>query len=80
MGLSLIHSAGAVHIPPFGEGEVADVTGAGDTVVAAYAVSLAAGADFPTAARLANRAGGLVVCKRGTATVTRDELRSALRQ
>ncbi|HSR68364.1 MAG TPA: PfkB family carbohydrate kinase [Acidobacteriota bacterium] len=74
LGLSLIHSGGALHIPPYGEGEVADVTGAGDTVVATYTVALAAGADFPQAARLANRAGGLAVCKRGTATISRAEL------
>ena len=68
-----------VHIPIFGSDEIADVTGAGDTVVAAMALALAAGADFESAARLANCAGGLVVMKRGTATVSSTELLKAIR-
>ena len=68
-----------VHIPIFGSDEVADVTGAGDTVMATMTLSLAAGASFEAAARLANYAGGLVVMKRGTATVSADELRHAIR-
>jgi rfaE bifunctional protein kinase chain/domain len=67
-----------VHIPIFGSDEIADVTGAGDTVVAAVTLALAAGATFEQAARLANRAGGIVVMKRGTATVSADELRNAI--
>ena len=67
------------HIPIFGSDEVADVTGAGDTVVAALTLALAAGASLHEAARLANYAGGLVVMKRGTATVTCDELVEAIR-
>jgi len=67
------------HIPIFGSDEVADVTGAGDTVIAAMTLALAAGASFYEAARLANYAGGLVVMKRGTATVSPDELRAAVR-
>ena len=59
-----------IHIPIFGSDEVADVTGAGDTVIAAFGLALAAGASFYEAARLANYAGGLVVMKRGTATVS----------
>ena len=59
-----------VHIPIFGSDEVADVTGAGDTVIATVGLALAAGASFYEAARLANYAGGLVVMKRGTATVS----------
>ena len=59
-----------VHIPIFGSDEVTDVTGAGDTVIASCALALAAGASFYEAARLANYAGGLVVMKRGTATVS----------
>ena len=51
-----------------------DVTGAGDTVIAAYALGLAAGLSFSEAASIANHAGGIVVMKRGTATVTPDEL------
>ena len=68
-----------VHIPIFGSDEVADVTGAGDTVMATMTLSLAAGASFEAAARLANYAGGLVVMKRGTATVSAAELRRAIR-
>ncbi|PYP91009.1 MAG: hypothetical protein DMG65_09055 [Candidatus Angelobacter sp. Gp1-AA117] len=67
-----------VFIPIYGPDEVADVTGAGDTVIATYTAALAAGADAESAARLANYAGGIVVMKRGTATVTRDELLRAV--
>jgi rfaE bifunctional protein kinase chain/domain len=67
-----------VHVPIFGSDEVTDVTGAGDTVIAACALALAAGASFYEAARLANYAGGLVVMKRGTATVTGRELADAV--
>jgi rfaE bifunctional protein kinase chain/domain len=67
-----------VHIPIFGSDEVTDVTGAGDTVIATMALALAAGASFYEAARLANYAGGLVVMKRGTATVSPSELSSAI--
>ena len=66
------------HIPIFGSDEIADVTGAGDTVIATMTLALAAGASFYEAARLANYAGGLVVMKRGTATVSADELRAAI--
>jgi D-glycero-beta-D-manno-heptose-7-phosphate kinase len=69
-----------VHIPIFGSDEIADVTGAGDTVMATVALALAAGGSFEGAARLANYAGGVVVMKRGTATVTTDELREAVRK
>jgi rfaE bifunctional protein kinase chain/domain len=72
-------TAATVHIPIFGSDEIADVTGAGDTVMATMALALAAGASFEQAARLANYAGGVVVMKRGTATVSADELRSAVR-
>ncbi len=67
------------HIPIFGSDEAADVTGAGDTVVAAVTLALAAGATPLEAAHLANYAGGIVVMKRGTATVTRHELAAAIR-
>jgi rfaE bifunctional protein kinase chain/domain len=63
-----------VAIPVVGSSEAIDVTGAGDTVIATYALGLAAGATYEEAAPLANHAGGLVVLKRGTATVTREEL------
>jgi D-glycero-beta-D-manno-heptose-7-phosphate kinase len=68
-----------VHIPIFGSDQIADVTGAGDTVMATMTLALAAGATFEGAARLANYAGGIVVMKRGTATVSGDELRGAVR-
>ena len=67
-----------MHIPIFGSDEVADVTGAGDTVIATFGLALAAGASFYEAARLANYAGGLVVMKRGTATVSARELADAV--
>jgi len=66
------------HIPIVGSDQVADVTGAGDTVIATFAISLAAGATFGEAARLANYAGGLVVMKRGTATISAAELQAAV--
>jgi D-glycero-beta-D-manno-heptose-7-phosphate kinase len=69
-----------VDIPIFGSDQVADVTGAGDTVIATYTASLAAGASGDEAAHLANYAGGIVVMKRGTATVSQQELLSALDQ
>jgi rfaE bifunctional protein kinase chain/domain len=67
-----------VHIPISGTEFIVDVTGAGDTVVATVTLALAAGATFEAAARLANYAGGLVVMKRGTATVSGDELRAVI--
>jgi len=67
-----------VHIPIFGSDQIADVTGAGDTVMATMTLALAAGATFEEAARLANFAGGLVVMKRGTATISAAELRRAV--
>ena len=69
-----------VDIPIFGSDEVADVTGAGDTVIAAFTAALAAGATTEEAAQLANYAGGIVVMKRGTATVSREELLHAIEQ
>jgi D-glycero-beta-D-manno-heptose-7-phosphate kinase len=68
-----------VHIPIFGSDEIADVTGAGDTVMATMALALAAGSTFEAAARLANYAGGIVVMKRGTATASAEEIRRAVR-
>jgi D-glycero-beta-D-manno-heptose-7-phosphate kinase len=66
------------HIPIYGSDQIADVTGAGDTVIATLTLARAAGASFLEAAHLANYAGGLVVMKRGTATVSADELRLAV--
>jgi len=66
------------HVAIFGSDEVADVTGAGDTVIATVALTLAAGGSFYEAMRLANYAGGLVVMKRGTATVSAQEVGDAV--
>jgi rfaE bifunctional protein kinase chain/domain len=74
------HKHKPVDIPIFGPDQVADVTGAGDTVIAAFTAALAAGATTEEAAQLANYAGGLVVMKRGTATVSREELLHAIEQ
>jgi D-glycero-beta-D-manno-heptose-7-phosphate kinase len=78
-GMALFEARQATtHIPIFGSDEVADVTGAGDTVIATFGLALSAGASFYEAARLANYAGGLVVMKRGTATVSARELGDAI--
>lgn len=74
------HKHKPVDIPIFGSDQVTDVTGAGDTVIAAFTAALAAGATTEEAAQLANYAGGLVVMKRGTATVSREELLHAMEQ
>lgn len=68
----------AIHIDAVGSHEPVDVTGAGDTVIAAYTLALASDSSFPDAARIANYAGGLVIMKRGTASVTREELESSV--
>lgn len=68
----------ALHIDAVGSHEPVDVTGAGDTVIAAYSLALASDSSFPDAARLANYAGGLVIMKRGTASVTREELETSV--
>ncbi|HEX7997813.1 MAG TPA: PfkB family carbohydrate kinase [Pyrinomonadaceae bacterium] len=76
----LLVEAGAepLHIPAVGAREAVDVTGAGDTVIATYTLALASGASFADAAHLANHAGGLVVMKRGTASINRQELLSSV--
>lgn len=80
-GLALFEREGtATFVPIFGSDEIADVTGAGDTVIATLTLALAAGASPYEAARLANCAGGLVVMKRGTATASPGELRHAVSQ
>jgi bifunctional ADP-heptose synthase (sugar kinase/adenylyltransferase) len=77
--MALLEREGATaFIPIHGTDEIADVTGAGDTVISAFTVALASGATPLEAATLANVAGGLVVMKRGTATVAADELTHAL--
>jgi bifunctional ADP-heptose synthase (sugar kinase/adenylyltransferase) len=71
-------SATTLSIPVSGTAQVADVTGAGDTVMAAFALALAAGASESEAALLSDFAGGIVVMKMGTATLTPEELREAI--
>jgi rfaE bifunctional protein kinase chain/domain len=68
-----------LHIPAVGAQQAVDGTGAGDTVIAAFALALASGSSFAEAAHLANYAGGLVVMKRGTASVSTDELEHAIK-
>ncbi|HVC62505.1 MAG TPA: D-glycero-beta-D-manno-heptose-7-phosphate kinase [Acetobacteraceae bacterium] len=77
-GLTLVRrDCPALHLPARAR-EVADVSGAGDTLVAALAVALGAGASLPDAATLANLTAGISVGKQGTATVSRQELLGAL--
>lgn len=76
-GISVIEPAQASHISTVAR-EVFDVSGAGDTVIASFALALAAGGGPVLAATVANAAGGVVVGKRGTATVSVDELQHAL--
>jgi rfaE bifunctional protein kinase chain/domain len=79
-GMALFESSDRLtHIPVHGSDQATDVTGAGDTVLAAYTLALSCGASALEAAHIANIAGGLVVMKRGTAIVSRDELREAIR-
>lgn len=78
-GMSLFRAGlPPVHIAAHGSLDAVDVTGAGDTVAAAFSAGLAAGGDPVDAARLANVAGALVVQKAGTAVVTREELAAEL--
>ncbi len=77
-GMSLFTAEGALHLPVHGTDQVADVTGAGDTVIGTFALALAAGATPVEAALLANYAGGVVVMKMGTATLTPEELARAV--
>jgi D-glycero-beta-D-manno-heptose-7-phosphate kinase len=67
------------HLAIFGSDQAVDVTGAGDTVIAAFTLALAAGGSFLEAAVIANCAGGIVVMKRGTATVSLSEITEAIR-
>jgi rfaE bifunctional protein kinase chain/domain len=78
-GMCLLEGeAPPLHIPAVGAQQAVDVTGAGDTVIATFALALASGSSFTDAARLANYAGGLVVMKRGTASVSASELEHAI--
>jgi rfaE bifunctional protein kinase chain/domain len=72
-GMSLFTKNQVLHFPAVAR-EVFDVSGAGDTVIATLAVMLGAGLSLEEAVPVANRAGGIVVGKLGTATVTREEL------
>ena len=80
LGMSLFTEDGMTPIPIYGSDEIADVTGAGDTVTATYSLALAAGGSFQQAARLANYAAGLVVMKKGTATISSAELLDAVQK
>ncbi len=78
-GMILLEDEAApLHIPAVGAQQPVDVTGAGDTVIATFALALASDASYADAARLANYAGGLVVMKRGTAAVTAAELEHSI--
>jgi len=80
-GMALLERDGATtFIPIHGTDEIADVTGAGDTVISTFTLALACGTSPFEAASLANIAGGVVVMKRGTATVLPSELRQALEE
>ena len=80
-GMMLLEDDSApLHIRAVGAQQPVDVTGAGDTVIATFALGLASGASFADAMQLANYAGGLVVMKRGTATVTTQEIEHSILQ
>jgi len=76
-GMCLLDGSNLTHLPAVAR-EVSDVTGAGDTVIAALALSIAAGATLVEAATLANHAAGVVVGRFGAATLTQGELLQAL--
>ena len=79
LGMILVEADGAVHVIPVSDkSEVYDVSGAGDTCVAAVILALAAGVSPEKAAELSNVASGIAVRKLGTATVSAEELRRAL--
>ncbi len=77
-GMTLVTADGIYHLPAETR-EVADVTGAGDTVVATLTLALACGAALPSAARLANLAAGIVVGRHGTAVATPQDIAAAFR-
>lgn len=78
-GMVLFEStAPPLSIPVFGTTDIVDVTGAGDTVICVFTLALTAGATFKEAAMLANYAGGIVVMKKGTSTLSLSELREAI--
>ncbi len=65
-------------IPIHGTTDIVDVTGAGDTVISVFTLALICGATFQQASQLANYAGSVVVMKKGTATLSREELKNAI--
>lgn len=78
-GMALFERQGrSTFLSIYGDDQIADVTGAGDTVISTFTLALVGGAAPLQAARLSNIAGGVVVMKRGTATVTRLELLGAI--
>ena len=78
-GMMLLQDGEApLHVPAVGAEQAVDGTGAGDTVIATFALALASGSSFSEAAHLANYAGGLVVMKRGTASITAIELEQSI--
>jgi D-glycero-beta-D-manno-heptose-7-phosphate kinase len=77
-GMSLFEKGGRYTALPTVAREVYDVTGAGDTVVSAVAVALAAGADYPTASYIANHAAGIVIREVGTTACTPAQLLASL--
>lgn len=78
-GVQLFESGRSpLQIDAVGGAEPVDVTGAGDTVIAAYTLGLASGMSFAEAAKIANHAGGIVVMKKGTASVTAAELTTSI--
>ena len=80
-GMVLLEKDGAIHnIPVSDKSEVFDVSGAGDTCVATVILALAAGVEPSTAAELSNIASGIAVRKLGTATVSAEELRRAVKK
>jgi rfaE bifunctional protein kinase chain/domain len=80
-GMALFEKPGQLTcLPIHGSNQAVDVTGAGDTVLAAYTLALASGTSPLEAAHIANIAGGLVVMKQGTATVSREELLATIRR
>ncbi len=78
-GMVLSLPGRSAHVPVHGSAQVADVTGAGDTVIGTFALAVAAGANPLEAALLADYAGGVVVMKMGTATLSPSELEDAVR-
>ena len=78
-GMTLFEKDGKItDIDVYGTDQVADVTGAGDTVISAFTLALCSDASMKEAARIANYAGGIVVMKSGTATVTIEEIKNAI--